>query len=113
MQPIADLGHLLENPVWAVIATLLAALATIGVSVNDRAYSDRRVLVRLRTGGVSGAFSAPGHDKTAESAVIKVDYGTVPDFLKAHGYRPDGKSPSLELAKFKKRGGEYLQNQCR
>jgi hypothetical protein len=55
-----------------------------------------------------GAFFAPGHDKTAESAVIKVDYGTVPDFLKAHGYGPDGKNPSQELAKFKKRGGEYL-----
>lgn len=38
-----------------------------------------------------GAFFAPGHDKRAESAVIKVEYGTVPDFLEKHGFGQMGK----------------------
>lgn len=37
-----------------------------------------------------GKFFAPGHDKTAESALIAVHYGaTVPRFLDAHGYGPN------------------------
>jgi hypothetical protein len=37
-----------------------------------------------------GSFFAPGHDKVAESRVIKEVYGTVADFLFAHGYQPGG-----------------------
>ncbi len=45
------------------------------------------------------SFFAPGHDKRAESAVIKREYGDVARFLDAHGYGPKGKRPIL-------RGGE-------
>jgi hypothetical protein len=38
-----------------------------------------------------GAFFAPGHDKTAESRVISDFYGTVANFLWAHGAHPAGK----------------------
>jgi hypothetical protein len=55
-----------------------------------------------------GAFFAQGHDKRAESAVIKVEYGTVPDFLEKHGFGPNGKNPSRELERFQQGGGEYL-----
>ena len=34
----------------------------------------------------------PGHDRVAESSVIRAEYGTVADFLAAHGYGPNGKS---------------------
>ena len=39
-----------------------------------------------------GSFFLPGHDKTAESAVISVEYGGVPGFLVRHGYGPGGKN---------------------
>ncbi len=35
-----------------------------------------------------GSFFAVGHDKRAESEVILAEYGSVPDFLLAHGYGP-------------------------
>ncbi|GHB55311.1 hypothetical protein GCM10010331_48920 [Streptomyces xanthochromogenes] len=36
-----------------------------------------------------GKFFAPGHDKTAEAALIALRYeGSVPHFLHAHGYGP-------------------------
>jgi hypothetical protein len=34
-----------------------------------------------------------GHDRIAESRVIRAEYGSVADFLAAHGYGPGGKSP--------------------
>jgi hypothetical protein len=34
----------------------------------------------------------PGHDRLAESRVIRAEYGSVADFLVAHGYGPGGKS---------------------
>ena len=37
-----------------------------------------------------GSFFLQGHDKTAESAVISVEYGGVPGFLVHHGYGPGG-----------------------
>jgi hypothetical protein len=55
-----------------------------------------------------GAFFKQGHDKIAESAVIKVEYRIVPRFLEEHGYGPGGKNPLKELERFKRRGGEYL-----
>jgi hypothetical protein len=55
-----------------------------------------------------GAFFAPGHDKIAEAAVVKVEYGDVPNLLVEHGYGPGGKNASEELDKFRKRGGKYL-----
>jgi hypothetical protein len=52
-----------------------------------------------------GSFFLPGHDKIAESAVLLVEYGGVPEFLAKHGYGPDGKNPRKALEQFHKRGG--------
>ena len=55
-----------------------------------------------------GSFFLPGHDKTAESAVISVEYGGVPGFLVRHGYGPGGKNALREVdrwrSKVKRRG---------
>ena len=56
-----------------------------------------------------GSFFLPGHDKTAESAVISVEYGGVPKFLVHHGYGPEGKNPKNEVDRWRstaKRGAE-------
>ena len=37
------------------------------------------------------SFFVPGHDRKAESKVIQSEYGSVADFLAAHGYGPGGK----------------------
>jgi hypothetical protein len=50
-----------------------------------------------------GRFFLSGHDRAAESAVIKVEYGGVVEFLSEHGYGPDGKNPMEELKKYKKK----------
>ena len=50
------------------------------------------------------SFFQSGHDKRAESAVILVQYGGVPEFLRAHGYGPDGKNAMDELGKWRERG---------
>ena len=34
------------------------------------------------------SFFVPGHDRRAESTVIQNEYGSVADFLVAHGYDP-------------------------
>jgi len=44
-----------------------------------------------------GRFFLSGHDRAAESAVIKVEYGGVVEFLIAKGYGPEGKNPMEEL----------------
>lgn len=40
----------------------------------------------------SQTFWVTGHDKFAESWVISTEYGTVVDFLAAHGFRPGGRN---------------------
>jgi hypothetical protein len=55
-----------------------------------------------------GAFFAVGHDKRAEAAIVKVEYGSVPALLIKHGYGPGGKNASHELDEFKRGGGKYL-----
>ena len=50
-----------------------------------------------------GSFFLPGHDKVAESAVISVEYGGVPQFLVQHGYGPDGKNPQYEVGQWRNR----------
>lgn len=54
-----------------------------------------------------GSFFLAGHDKTAESAVILVEYGGVPEFLVHHGYGPgDGqKNPRQTLEAWRSSGG--------
>ena len=45
-----------------------------------------------------GRFFLPGHDKAAESAVIEVLYGGVPDFLDRQGFGPGKRNARKELA---------------
>jgi hypothetical protein len=49
----------------------------------------------------AGAFFLTGHDKTAESAVIQVEYGSVAAFIVQHRYGPDGRNPRQALAMHK------------
>ena len=55
-----------------------------------------------------GAYFVSGHDKRAEAAVVKVEYGSVPELLAAHGYGPNGKNAAEALRKYQQRGGHYL-----
>jgi hypothetical protein len=55
-----------------------------------------------------GSFFVSGHDKRAESAIVKVEYGSVPDMLVKHGYGPGGKNASEALRKYQQGNGEYL-----
>ncbi|MEA2372844.1 MAG: hypothetical protein QOH12_3238 [Solirubrobacteraceae bacterium] len=59
-------------------------------------------------GASRGAFFAPGHDKRAEAAVVKVIYGSVPQLLLAHGFGHDGRSAATALDEFQRKGGSYL-----
>ena len=51
-----------------------------------------------------GSFFLPGHDKTAKSAVISVEYGGVPRFLVQHGYGPGGKNPLHDADNWRSKG---------
>jgi hypothetical protein len=55
-----------------------------------------------------GAYFTSGHDKRAEAAIVKVEYGDVPTLLLQHGYGPGGKNAKEELEKFQQDGGSYL-----
>jgi hypothetical protein len=55
-----------------------------------------------------GAFFVSGHDKRAESAVVKVVYGSVPALLVEHGFGPGGRNASEELRRYQQSGGDYL-----
>ncbi len=53
-----------------------------------------------------GSFFLPGHDRAAEAAVIKVQYGGIPQFLLEHGYSPSGKNPRKALADWRQDRGK-------
>ena len=53
-----------------------------------------------------GKYFLSGHDRAAESAVIKVKYGGVVEFLAAHGYVPGGKNPMEELKAYHEKKGK-------
>lgn len=55
-----------------------------------------------------GAFFVSGHDKRAESAIVKVVYGSVPAMLVHHGFGPGGRNAAEELERYQKGGGDYL-----
>ena len=38
------------------------------------------------------SFFKAGHDRIAEAALVKAEYGSVALFLNAHGYGPGGKN---------------------
>ena len=50
-----------------------------------------------------GSFFLAGHDRVAESAVIKLEFGSVPEFLVHYGYGPGGRNPKQELEDLKSR----------
>ena len=54
---------------------------------------------------VLGKFFRSGHDKVAEAAVIKLEYGSVPEFLVRHGYGPGGKNARAEMERAKETKG--------
>jgi hypothetical protein len=47
----------------------------------------------------SRSFFVSGHDRVAESRVIRREYGSVPDFLAAHGYQPGSVKAGAEEPK--------------
>lgn len=49
-----------------------------------------------------GSFFLQGHDRRAETAVIKVEYGGVAEFLDAMGYAPGGKNPVKAFAEWQR-----------
>jgi hypothetical protein len=51
-----------------------------------------------------GFFFLPGYGKVAESAVLLIEYGGVPEFLTRHGYAPGGKNPRKALEAWRSRG---------
>lgn len=51
------------------------------------------------------SFFAAGHDKVAESAVILLEDGGVPEFLVRHGFGPDGRNAQSELHGWRSAGG--------
>jgi hypothetical protein len=56
-----------------------------------------------------GAFFLPGHDKKAESRVVIVEYGSVPEFIEKHGYGPGGKNPEKAYEAWRNGGGKYME----
>jgi hypothetical protein len=46
-----------------------------------------------------GSFFLPGHDRFAESAVIRLKHGDVAHFLVAEGFGPGGRNARLEIEK--------------
>jgi hypothetical protein len=54
-----------------------------------------------------GSFFLAGHDKVAESAVVMVEYGGVPEFMERHGYGlgRGQKNPRQTLDVWRKGGG--------
>jgi hypothetical protein len=51
-----------------------------------------------------GSFFLSGHDKVAESAVILLEYGGVPEFLQRHGFGPGGRNARRELDAWREQG---------
>ncbi len=48
-----------------------------------------------------GSFFRAGHDKVAQAAVIRVEYGGIPEFVARHGYGPKGKNAMRALEKLR------------
>ena len=55
-----------------------------------------------------GSFFIQSHDRKAEAAVIRVEYGDLAHFVVEHGYGPGGKNAMQELEKLRgrQRAGE-------
>ena len=51
-----------------------------------------------------GSFFLPSHDKTGESGVISVEYGSVLECLDRHGYGTGGKNVGQGFADWRAKG---------
>lgn len=76
--------------------------------MNDRPIPTGECWCGCGNEAAVGAFFVSGHDKRAESAIVKVEYGNVPKLLLAHGYGPDGKNAAEALRRYQDGGGDYL-----
>jgi hypothetical protein len=52
------------------------------------------------------SFFKQGHDRVAESAVIMLKYGGVPEFMAAHGYGPGRINIREEIERWRASGGK-------
>ena len=52
-----------------------------------------------------GSFFLAGHDKIAESMLMQVRYGGVPEFLSQEGFGPNGKNLREAHDRWKRQGG--------
>ena len=76
----------------------------LGVLMNQRILPTGQCWCGCGQEATRGAFFLSGHDKKAESAIILVEYGGVPEFLAKHGYAPGGKNPIGEMKQWRERG---------
>ena len=52
-----------------------------------------------------GAFFVTGHDRKADSMLIRMEYGGVAEFLAAKGFAPDEKNLKKTYEEWQKRNG--------
>ena len=93
-------GRLLGAYPWAVPKAIRVAVLRrqLKMDSSERLLPTGECWCGCGTDTAIGSFFLSGHDKTAESAVISVEYGGVPEFLKHHGYGPGGKNARQEVA---------------
>ena len=77
------------------------ALGDVGMASTKRLLPTGECWCGCGAETAIGSFFLPGHDKTAESAVISVEYGGVPGFLVHHGYGPGGKNALREVGRWR------------
>jgi hypothetical protein len=80
----------------AAIGELVVILGAMRIGYRLRAMTSQRPTGECWCGcgrqTSPRAFFVQTHDRTAESAMIRAEYGSIPDFLAAHAYGPSGKN---------------------
>ena len=64
---------------------------TVARDSSNRLLSTGECWCGCGEGTTQGKFFVSGHDRRAEAAVIKAEYGDVAEFIVAHGYGPGRK----------------------
>ena len=85
------------------------ALGDVGMASTKRLLPTGECWCGCGAETAIGSFFLPGHDKTAESAVISVEYGDVPRFLVKHGYGPEGKNALREVARWRSKSKRRVE----